>query len=284
MQDGEKEVSESHQVNIGSITLGGRKPLALIAGPCVVESSDVMCRIADDIQTVTSKLGIPYIFKASYDKANKTIGDSYRGPGWMEGLESLRLLKQKTGVPVLTDIHTAEQVDAVAEVCDVLQIPALLSKQIDLILAAAKTGRPVNIKKGQWTAPWEMTNVVNRLSAEGYEDVMLTERGTSFGFQLLINDFRSLVIMKFIGKPIIFDASHSVHGAPTVGESVGGNREFIPALCRSAVACGVDALFLEVHPEPDRALSDAQGTFPLGRMADLLHMIQPYAEVSRRGT
>lgn len=284
MQNVEEESQLSHEVDIGSHTIGGRHPLALIAGPCVVESPDVMCRIADEIQEVTSKLGIPYIFKASYDKANKTMGDSYRGPGWMEGLESLRTIKQKTGLPVLTDIHTAEQVDAVAEVCDVLQIPALLSKQIDLILAAAQTGRPVNIKKGQWTAPWEMTNVVNRLSAEGYEDVMLTERGTSFGFQLLINDFRSLVIMKTIGKPIIFDASHSVHGTPAIGESVGGNREFIPALCRSAVACGVDALFLEVHPDPDRALSDAQGTFPLGRMADLLRMVQPFAEVSRRGT
>ena len=274
--------TQAREVAVGSIKIGGKNPLALIAGPCVVESLDVMCRIADDIQGITSKLGIPYIFKASYDKANKTITGSYRGPGWLEGLEALRQVKQKTGLPLLTDVHTEDQVKEAAEVCDVLQIPALLSKQIDLILAAAKTGRPVNMKKGQWTAPWEMTNVVNRLSAEGFKDMLLTERGTSFGFQLLVNDFRSLVIMKSIGKPVIFDASHSVHGSPVIGEKVGGNREFIPALCRSAVACGVDALFLEVHPKPDRALSDAQGTFPLERMSELLSMIQPYAELSRR--
>ena len=268
-----------HVVSVGTFKIGRGHPLVCIAGPCVVESPEMTHRIAAELQTITSDLGIPFIFKASYDKANKTVAQSYRGPGWEKGLGILRKIKETTGVPILTDIHTVEQVTAVAEVCDVLQIPALLSKQIDLIVAAASTGRPINIKKGQWTAPWEMANVVGRLREQGLHDVMVTERGTSFGFQLLVNDFRSLVLMRQLGCPVIYDASHSIHGLPTIGESLGGNREFIPALSRSAVACGVDALFLEVHPEPDSALSDAQGTFHLSRMREFLSMIKPFAEL-----
>lgn len=273
--------TKDHAVRVGSITIGKGHPLALIGGPCVVEEYSVMLRIAEHAKSVCAKLGIPYIFKASYDKANKTMAGSYRGPGPDDGLKEMAKLKKETGVLMLTDVHTEAQCGPAAEVCDVLQIPALLSKQIDLILAAAGTGRPINIKKGQWTAPWEMGNVINRLAEAGFENVMVTERGTSFSYLSLINDFRGLPVMRTLGRPVIYDGSHSVHGSPTIGERLGHNRNLIPYLCRAAAAIGVDALFLEMHPDPDKALSDAQGTVALADLESLLSSVKPFADAER---
>ncbi len=249
---------------VSDFMIGGNNPLFLIAGPCIVENFGICTEIAQEANRVCARQGVSYVFKASYDKANKTIKGSYRGPGWKDGLATLQKIKAKTGVAILTDVHELEQCAPAAEVADILQIPALLSKQIDLILAAAKTGKPVNIKKGQFTAPWEMNNVVSRLRDSGYENVMVTERGYMFGYQTLIVDMRGLQIMSCFGQPVIFDGSHAVHGNATITTGTEfKHRDFIRPLVRSAIANGVDGLFLEIHPDPDKALSDAAGTLGL---------------------
>lgn len=259
------------EIAVGDTCIGGGKPLMVIAGPCVVEDQGICVEVASEVKRITSELGLGYVFKASYDKANKTIAGSYRGPGVSEGIDALKAVKAATGVNVTTDVHEPEQCAEAAEVADLLQIPSLLSKQIDLIKAASATGKPVNIKKGQFTAPWEMNNVLSRLADDGYDNAMATERGYMFGYQTMMVDMRGLQIMSTFNKPVIFDASHTVHGNESILSGTDfSHRDFIRPLGRSAVANGVDGVFIEVHPDPDKALSDGAGTLALGDMAALL--------------
>lgn len=242
----------------------------LIAGPCVIESESHALKMAAAIAAITTKLNLPYIFKASYDKANRSSISSFRGLGMEEGLRVLAKIKAEIGVPVLTDIHESSQVAAVAEVVDVLQIPAFLCRQTDLLVAAAASGRIVNVKKGQFLAPWEMRNVVNKLEGAGGRELLLTERGSSFGYNNLVVDMRSLPIMRSFGYPVVYDATHSLQLPGGLGEATAGMAEYIPHLARAAVACGVDGLFMEVHDNPAQALSDATTQFPLAQLEGLL--------------
>ena len=242
----------------------------LIAGPCVIESEAHALRMAEAISGIATRLNIPYIFKASYDKANRSSANSFRGLGIAEGLRVLQKIKAEIGVPVLTDIHESAQVAAVAEVADVLQIPAFLCRQTDLLGAAAQSGRIVNVKKGQFLAPWEMSNVVKKIEAAGNTEIMLTERGSSFGYNNLVVDMRSLPIMRGFGYPVVYDATHSLQLPGGLGEATGGMAELIPNLARAAVACGIDGLFMEVHDNPTAALSDATTQFPLKKLEELL--------------
>jgi 2-dehydro-3-deoxyphosphooctonate aldolase (KDO 8-P synthase) len=250
-------------------------PLTLIAGPCVIESLELCRRVAGEVQQVTRELGLSYIFKASFDKANRTSAASFRGEGLDKGLEVLAAIRQEFDVPVLTDVHETWQCRPVAEVCDVLQIPAFLSRQTDLIAAAAETGRVVNVKKGQFLAPWDMKNVVQKVEAVGNRRLLLTERGVSFGYNTLVVDMTSLPQMRALGYPVVFDGTHSVQrpGAAAGGTASGGQREFIPHLTRAAAAAGVDALFLEVHPDPTHGLSDAATMLPLADLPALLRQV-----------
>ncbi|GIV15257.1 MAG: 2-dehydro-3-deoxyphosphooctonate aldolase [Armatimonadota bacterium] len=248
----------------------GAGTLTLIAGPCVIESESLCLQVAHEVKLVCDRLGIPYIFKASFDKANRTSLHSFRGPGIEEGLRVLATVKQEVGVPVTTDIHEPWQAERAAEVVDLLQIPAFLCRQTDLLVAAARTGKPVNVKKGQFMAPWDMRHVVEKLRESGAAGVVLTERGVSFGYNTLIVDFTSLPQMRALGVPVAFDATHSVQLPGGAGSRSGGRREFIPHLVRAAVAVGVDALFMEVHPEPDKGLSDPATMFPLSELETLL--------------
>ncbi len=241
-----------------------------MAGPCVAESLELCLHIAASLQDVCSRLGVPYIFKASFDKANRTSIRSYRGPGLDEGLTILRTVHERTGLPVMTDVHEAAQAKPASEVCDLLQVPAFLCRQTDLLVACAATGRPVNVKKGQFLAPWDMGNVVTKLQDAGAAGVLLTERGASFGYNTLVVDMTSLPQMRALGVPVVFDATHSVQQPGGLGNASGGRREYVPALVRAAVAVGIDALFLEVHPEPEHGLSDAATMFPLDGMEALL--------------
>lgn len=241
----------------GNVELGDDRPLALIAGPCVIESEDLCLQVGHVAKELCSSLGVPYVFKASFDKANRTSVESFRGPGLEKGLEVLASVKSKLDLPVLTDIHETWQVEAAAEVADILQIPAFLCRQTDLIVAAARTGRCVNIKKGQFQAPWDMKQSVDKARSAGSDNICLTERGVSFGYNTLVVDMCSLPVLRSLGCPVIFDATHSVQRPGGLGHASGGAREFIPHLVRAAVAVGVDALFMEVHPDPPSALCDA---------------------------
>ncbi len=257
-------------VTIDGFAVGEGNPLAVIAGPCVIESLDLCRQVAAHALAVCRDLGLPYIFKASFDKANRTSAGSFRGGGLQAGLEVLAAIKAEFGVPVLTDIHEAWQVQPVAEVVDVLQIPAFLSRQTDLLLAAGESGRAVNVKKGQFLAPWDMKNVVEKVTGTGNQNLLLCERGASFGYNTLVVDMRSLPILRAFGYPVVFDATHSVQQPGGQGTTSGGQREFIPPLMRAAVAVGVDALFIEVHPTPEKALSDAATMLPLADLRSLL--------------
>ena len=257
-------------VKVGDFSIGGGSPLALIAGPCVIESPELCIQIATFARNTASALGMNYVFKASFDKANRTSGRSFRGPGLKRGLEILAEVKSKVGVPVLTDLHEVSQVAPVAEVADILQIPAFLCRQTDLILAAAETGKPINVKKGQFLAPWDVKNIIEKVESTGNQNLLLTERGTSFGYNTLIVDMCSLEIMHSYGCPVVFDATHSVQRPGGQGNASGGAREFIPTLVRAAVAVGIDALFLEVHPEPEKALSDAASMLKLSELPGIL--------------
>jgi 2-dehydro-3-deoxyphosphooctonate aldolase (KDO 8-P synthase) len=257
-------------VKIGKITIGGGGPLALIAGPCVIEGTDVCYRIAREAKAVCDDLGIQYIFKASFDKANRTSVSSSRGPGMENGLELLAEIGDNLGVPVLTDVHEACQVETVAKAVDILQIPAFLSRQTDLVLAAASTGKPINIKKGQFLSPTDMRNIVEKAKSTGNTQIMLTERGTTFGYGDLVVDMRGLAIMRETGCPIVFDATHSVQRPGGLGTASGGDPEFVPPLIRAACAVGIDALFLEIHPNPESALSDAATMLPLSALRQVL--------------
>lgn len=256
-----------------TLSIGEGRPLTLIAGPCVIESEDFTLKMADQIRQVCDRLGIPLIFKSSFDKANRTSMNSFRGQSIEAGLEVLQKVKDKVGVPVLTDIHESYQAPIAAEVADVLQIPAFLCRQTDLLVAAAATGRTVNVKKGQFLAPWDMKQVVRKLEAAGTDRILLTERGTSFGYNTLVVDFRGLPQMRALGYPVVFDATHSVQMPGGQGEKSGGQREFVPYLARAAAAIGIDALFMEVHENPDQALSDGPNMIPLAQLETVLKQI-----------
>ncbi|MGH8726137.1 MAG: 3-deoxy-8-phosphooctulonate synthase [Burkholderiales bacterium] len=254
--------------------VGIERPLFLIAGPCVVESRELQLEVAGRLKEICQPLGIPLIFKSSYDKANRSSGKSFRGLGMQKGLEILAAVKKQTGLPVLTDVHTEEEVKPVAEVVDVLQTPAFLCRQTDFIRAAASSGRPVNIKKGQFLSPQEMKNVVDKAKeASGADNVLVCERGFSFGYGNLVSDMRSLAIMRNTGCPVVFDATHSVQLPGGQGSASGGEREFIPVLARAAVASGVAGLFMETHPRPEKALSDGPNAWPLALMQELLETL-----------
>jgi 2-dehydro-3-deoxyphosphooctonate aldolase (KDO 8-P synthase) len=260
-------------VAIGSVRCGGGRPFVLIAGPCVVENRDSALRHAEALRDLTSRLGIPFIYKSSYDKANRTSASSFRGLGMDEGLAVLAEVKRQTGVLVLTDVHAPEEVVAAAEVVDIVQIPAFLCRQTDLLLAAGRSGRVVNVKKGQFLAPWDMEHAAEKVASTGNRKILLTERGCSFGYNNLVSDFRSLPIMARIGYPVVYDATHSVQLPGGQGSMSGGQREFIAPLARAAVAVGVDGLFMEVHEEPARALSDSATVFPLAQLESLLRVL-----------
>ena len=255
------------------IQVGAGNPLLLIAGPCALESYELALQVAGKMQEICARLGISYVFKASYDKANRTSLDSYRGPGLDEGLNILSKIRSKLQVPVISDVHEVSQVAQAAEVLDILQIPAFLCRQTDLLVAAAKTDKPVNLKKGQFVSPWDMENGVNKMRSAGGTKTMLVERGASFGYNNLVVDMRSLPIMRGFGCPVIFDATHSVQLPGGAGGSSGGQREFIAPLARAAVAAGIDGLFMEVHPDPDKALCDGPNSIPLDNIEALLKQL-----------
>ena len=256
-------------VQVGSVTLGGSQ-LVLIAGPCVIETRDATLRIAEQLAATCGALGVPLIFKASFDKANRSAMSAYRGPGLEAGLEVLAAVRELTGLPLTTDVHRPEHAAPVAAVVDLLQVPAFLCRQTDLLLACAATGRPVNVKKGQFVAPQAMGAVVDKLRSGGAAGVMLTERGSSFGHGDLVVDYRVLPIMRALGVPVCMDATHACQQPPTTGPSTGGLRAMVPTLARAAVAVGIDALFLEVHPDPDRAPCDGSNMLPLDQLEPLL--------------
>ena len=269
-------------VSIGNILCGGvDQPLTIIAGPCVIESRDLTLSIADSCQKITSKLGLPYIFKASYDKANRTSSHAFRGVGIDEGLRILEEVNRQLGLSTTTDVHLPGQVQAVAEVCDLLQIPAFLARQTDLLVAAAGSGKPINVKKGQFMAPAEMQFVLGKLQSAGAAGVLLCERGTFFGYGRLVNDMQALPIMRSFGVPVVFDVTHSVQQPGGLGGATGGNREMVGPLARAAVAVGVDAVFLETHPEPDRSPSDGPNMIPLENVEQLLRQLQQISELTK---
>ncbi len=253
--------------------IGDGQPLALLAGPCVIESEDFTLKMAEGILKVCDRLNINLIFKSSFDKANRTSISSFRGQSMEEGLAILSRVKQEFGVPIVTDIHESYQAATVAEVADLLQIPAFLCRQTDLLLAAAATGKAINVKKGQFLAPWDMKNVVKKLEDGGAQNLLLTERGTSFGYNALVVDFRGLPQMREFGHPVVFDATHSVQMPGGQGNTSGGQREFVPYMARAAAAIGIDALFMEVHENPDVALSDGPNMIPLDKLEDVLTQI-----------
>jgi 2-dehydro-3-deoxyphosphooctonate aldolase (KDO 8-P synthase) len=265
-------------MRIGSFEVGNRKPLFLIAGPCVIESEALVIEVAGVLKELTERLGMPYVFKASFDKANRTSAAAFRGHGLERGLKALERVRQEVGVPVLTDVHEDTPIDEVAAVVDVLQTPALLVRQTNFIQRVARAGKPLNIKKGQFQAPWDMQHVVDKCRAVGNDRVMVCERGVSFGYNTLVSDMRSLAVMRKTGCPVVFDATHSVQQPGGLGGSSGGQREMVPVLARAATAAGIAGLFMETHPEPDKALSDGPTMWPLQRMAELLATV---AEIDR---
>ncbi|TYO99503.1 2-dehydro-3-deoxyphosphooctonate aldolase (KDO 8-P synthase) [Geothermobacter ehrlichii] len=258
------------RVKVAGLSIGGNEPLVLIAGPCVIEDLDRTLRIADFLAGLSARLGFGLVFKASFDKANRSSSKSYRGPGLERGLEILARVREKTGLPLISDIHETGQVEAAAEVLDILQIPAFLCRQTDLLQAAARTGKVVNVKKGQFMAPWDMRNVLTKIGEAGGESVLFTERGTTFGYNNLVVDMRSLALMRELGVPVVFDATHAVQLPGGAGDSSGGQRQFVAGLSRAAVAMGVDALFWEVHDDPDRALCDGPNSLPLDQLESLI--------------
>jgi len=264
---------EKRAFEIDGIPVGQGQPLLLIAGPCVIESYEMTLKIAKYLQGVTRKLGLALIFKASFDKANRTSIESFRGPGIGRGLEILTQVKRELDIRVLSDVHTPAQIEAAAEVLDVIQIPAFLCRQTDLVLAAARTQKPLNIKKGQFLAPWDMANVVQKAASTGNTRILITERGAMFGYNNLVVDFRSIPIMQKTGFPVIFDATHSIQLPGGAGTQSGGQREFAPPLARAAVAAGADGVFMEVHPDPDHALCDGPNSLRLEAVGDLLSQL-----------
>lgn len=262
------------EINVGNLSIGGTNPLFLIAGPCVIENEDATLKTAEKLVEITTSIGMPLIFKASYDKANRTSVTSFRGPGMAEGLRILAKVKETFGLPLLSDIHGIEQIAEAADVLDILQIPAFLCRQTDLVVAAAKSGKVLNIKKGQFLAPWDMKNVIGKAIDSGNQNLILTERGISFGYNNLVSDMRSLPILRGMGYPVVFDATHSVQLPGGQGGSSGGQREFVEYLGRAAVATGIDGIFMEVHEDPDKALCDGPNSVRLSELANLLKKLK----------
>jgi 2-dehydro-3-deoxyphosphooctonate aldolase (KDO 8-P synthase) len=274
----------TREVMVGSVRVGGSQPLVLIGGPCAIENEKHAVMTAERLAAITASRRVPFVYKSSYDKANRSSVHSYRGPGLAEGLRILRKVRQAVGVPVLSDVHQVSEVEPAAEVLDVLQIPAFLCRQTDLVVAAGRTGKPVNVKKGQFVAPRDMGNVVEKILSTGNHGVLLTERGTSFGYHNLVVDFRSLADMRELGYPVVFDATHSVQLPGAAGNRSGGERKYVPALARAAVAFGVDAIFMEMHEDPDRTLPDGR---PLSdgpnmlRLDDLPRLLDEILAIAR---
>ena len=262
------------KIALGALQIGGGLPLVVIAGPCVIESKDSALRHGAALRAASDRVGVPYIFKASYDKANRSSLHSFRGPGLENGLEILAAVKEKIGVPILTDVHEIDQVERVKAVADVLQIPAFLCRQTEFVLAVARSGKVVNVKKGQFLAPWDMRNVVEKIRSTGNEQILLTERGASFGYNNLVSDMRSLIVMREFGYPVVFDATHSLQLPGGLGNASGGERKYIPALARAGVAAGIDALFMEVHEDPEHALSDGPNSLTLNDFEGLLRVVK----------
>ncbi len=266
-------------VSVGDIRIANDQPLVLLAGPCVIEGEEFTLKTAVAIADIADRVGVPLIFKSSFDKANRTSKDGFRGPGLDDGLRILQRVKDELGLPVVTDIHESHQVAAVAEVADLLQTPAFLCRQTDFIASVAAAGKPVNIKKGQFLAPWDMKHVLEKAQAAGNDQIMLCERGASFGYNNLVSDMRSLLVMREFGAPLVYDATHSVQQPGGLGGATGGNREFVPGLSRAAVATGVAALFMEVHPDPDHAKSDGPNSLALADLQILLSKLQRLDEI-----
>src|SRR5580704_929072 len=275
-------MNQSKGISLGSLRLGGNNPVFLIAGPCVIESEAHARSMAERVAKIAADAGVPYIFKASYDKANRSSGKAFRGPGLAEGLRVLAKIKAELRVPVLTDIHEASQAAPAAEVVDILQIPALLARQTDLLLAAAKTGRIVNVKKAQFLSPWDMGNVAEKIAAAGNANIILTERGASFGYNNLVVDMRSFPVMKKFGYPVVYDVTHSIQLPGGQGHASGGQPEFIEPLARAGVAAGVHGIFLETHDNPAAALSDGPNALPLGQLPQLLARLKELSTLVRR--
>ena len=275
-------MSEHKEIPLGSLRLGGGSPLFLIAGPCVIESEAHACMMAEKIARITGDAGVPYIFKASYDKANRSSIKAFSGPGANEGLKILGKIRNELRLPVLTDIHATSQAATAAEVCDILQIPAFLARQTDLLIAAGKTGRIINVKKAQFLSPWDMANVAEKVASTGNLKIMLTERGASFGYQNLVVDMRSFPVMQKTGYPVVFDVTHSVQLPGGQGHSSGGQPEFIEPLARAGVAAGVDGIFLETHDNPAAALSDGPNALPLSQLPALLARLKELGAIVRR--
>lgn len=261
-------------VKTGDISIGHGLPLVLISGPCVIEDYETSSEIVSFLKGLTEKLDIPFIFKASYDKANRTSINSFRGPGLIDGLDILKRIKEEFGIKILSDVHSINEVDRAAEVLDIIQIPAFLCRQTDFILEVAKTGKVINIKKGQFLSPWDIENVVEKITSTGNNRVLITERGTMFGYNNLVVDFRGIKIMQDTGRPVIFDATHSIQLPGGAGKSSGGQREFAPVLARAAVAAGADGIFMEVHKDPDRALCDGPNSLKLDSLYNLLSQLK----------
>lgn len=260
----------TQEISINDLRIGNNAPLALICGPCVIEDEEKTFEIAARVKEITQKLDLGFIFKASFDKANRTSISSFRGPGIKKGLEILANIKEKLNVPVISDVHGLNQVDEAASVLDIIQIPAFLCRQTDLLVAVGKTGKPINVKKGQFLGPWDMKHVADKISSTGNKKIMLTERGSCFGYNNLVVDFRNLKIMRDLGWPVVFDATHSVQMPGGLGSCSGGDRSFVPLLARAAVAAGVDAVFFEVHTDPDKALCDGPNSLTLDMLDDVL--------------
>jgi 2-dehydro-3-deoxyphosphooctonate aldolase (KDO 8-P synthase) len=260
-------------INIDSLVVGDGQPLVLIAGPCVIEDEEKTRAIALYLKNLTAEMKIPFIFKASYDKANRTSIDAYRGPGFEKGIEILKDLKHDLNIPILSDIHRYEEIEKASDILDIVQIPAFLCRQTDLIIEVARRARVVNIKKGQFLAPWDVRNIIDKVLSAGNNRIMVTERGTSFGYNNLIADFRSLPLIRTEGYPVVFDATHSVQLPGGQGKSSGGQREMVPYLARAAAAVGIDGLFLEVHPDPEKALCDGPNSLYLDALPELLAMV-----------
>jgi 2-dehydro-3-deoxyphosphooctonate aldolase (KDO 8-P synthase) len=275
-------MTPTREIALGPLRLGGAHPLFLIAGPCVIESETHARSMAERVAQIAADAQIPYIFKASYDKANRSSVKSFRGPGLQDGLRILCKIKSDLHLPILTDIHEPSHAATAAEVCDILQIPAFLSRQTDLLLAAAETGRIINVKKAQFLSPWDMTNVVEKIAASGNDKIILTERGASFGYQNLVVDMRSFPILQKLGYPVVFDVTHSVQLPGGQGHASGGQPEFIEPLARAGVASGVDGIFLETHDNPAAALSDGPNTLPLSQLPALLSRLKELSSLVRR--
>ena len=274
-----KIISLTTPIDGSEIKIGGGNPLVFIAGPCVIEGHEITLRIAEKLKKVASALSIPLIFKSSYDKANRTSIDSYRGPGLLEGLRILDEIRVNLRLPVLSDVHRFEEIERAANVLDILQVPAFLCRQTDFVTEIARTKKIINLKKGQFLAPWDMKNIIEKIHSVDNDQILLTERGTSFGYNSLVADMRSLPVMKGLGYPVVFDATHSVQLPGGKGKVSGGQREFVPYLSRAAVAVGIDAIFMEVHEDPDRALCDGPNSISMDSLPELLGQLKKINDI-----